>query len=81
MNVKHLVLMDKLKAQRAESIESSIGAGKSTGLFSTPHCSDLVVSGWQLRVLTIGEDPGFNIAVNPAKVLVTMPPTNHPLAV
>ena len=33
LNVKHYVLMDKLKAQRAGSIESSIGAGKSTDLF------------------------------------------------
>ena len=79
LNVKHHVLMDKLKAQRAASIESS-KSWKSSKFFSTPLGSDLVVSGWQPRVLTIGEDPGFNIAVNPAKVLVTMPPPEKPLA-
>jgi len=61
LNVKHYVLMDKLKAQRAASIESS-KSWKSSRSFSTPFCSDLVVSGWQLRVLPVGEDAGFNIA-------------------
>ncbi len=79
INVKHHVLMDKLKATRAASIESS-KSWKSSMFFSTALCSDLVVSGWQLRVFTIGEDPGFNIAANPAKVLVTMPPAEKPLA-
>ena len=71
--------MDKLKAQRAASIESS-KSWKSSRSFSTPLCSDLVVSGWQLRVLPVGEDPGFNVAANPAKVLVTMVLGEKPLA-
>jgi len=40
----------------------------------------LVVSGWQLRVLPVGEGHGRNIAANLGKVLATKPSGEKPLA-